>query len=49
MQTYRQKIDLFVWFEEFGRVELEGWRCSLRTRFEQGVSARALGIDLMPF
>jgi hypothetical protein len=49
MKRYIGRFDLFVWFEEDGRVLFEGWRSDIATRTQHGRNAVLKEVGVMPF
>ena len=49
MKAYWQRLDIFVWYEQGGRVLFEGWRSDLATGAEQGHGAVLKTVGYVPF
>lgn len=49
MKTYRQQLDIFVWYEQDGRVLFEGWCSDIATRAQQGRRAVLKDVGYVPF
>jgi hypothetical protein len=49
MKAYRQQLDIFVWYEQDGRVLFEGWRSDITTRAQQGHGTVLKAVGYVPF